>query len=255
MSYFRGSKSSKMKTATLIIILGLVISSALNAMEFYVSPQAQAGGDGSSEKPFTSIGEARMAARDWVVKETVTIWLLDGTYYLDSSLVFGPEDGGMAYEGEVFRAEVPEDIQIDQLFINQQRQGMARFPNAKSGYNVFDCWTLSHKAGPDPENDPLAEEKVAGWSNPEGAYLHAMHRANWNWKGAGRITGQTGCIKPTDLSSMCSRSWMHRESGTTTGLALCYIISPWLARIWIRHWWRWSACLTWWSFRVAVRFP
>jgi len=201
-----------------LFFLSLILSFPLFSADIFVSPLAWTGGDGTFERPFASIEEARRSALDLVGKETVTIWLMDGTYYLDQPLVFGPQDGGnlkypvyyralneggarisggsrlelewKPFEGGIFVADVPEGLHIDQLFVNRQRKRMARFPNAKPGFNVFDCWTLSHSAEPDPDHDPLSRDKVAGWSNPQGAYLHAMHRALWGGMHY-RVTGKT----------------------------------------------------------------
>jgi hypothetical protein len=86
---------------------------------------------------------------------------------------------------------VPAGLEIDQLWINGQRQWMARFPNRESGegLNVFDTWKLDHRAKPDPARDPLAPDRVARWADPTGAYFHAMHPALWggvHW----RVTGK-----------------------------------------------------------------
>jgi hypothetical protein len=75
------------------------------------------------------------------------------------------------------------------LYVNGVRQRMARFPNAVAGKNVFDTWDLSHNPQPDPLNNPLSPERIAGWKNPDGGYIHAMHSALWgdmHWKIIGK---------------------------------------------------------------------
>lgn len=177
------------------------------AMDIYVSPVATGPANGSLEHPYPSILEAQLAARTKLGKELVNIWLLDGSYYLDQPLTFSHEDGGTKqhpvyyralnegkaivsggrrlevqwspYEEGIFVCDLPDGLVIDQLFINERRQEMARFPNSREGKNVFDCWTLSHSAEANPSQDPLSKDRIASWSDPSGAYLHAMHRALW----------------------------------------------------------------------------
>jgi hypothetical protein len=91
----------------------------------------------------------------------------------------------------IFQARVPAGLEIDELFLDGQRQWMARFPNRESGdgLNVFDTWKLDHRAKPDPARDPLAPGRIARWADPTGAFFHAMHPALWggvHW----RITGK-----------------------------------------------------------------
>jgi len=187
------------------LLLSMLIS-PLVAADLYVSPVGSEHADGSIDRPYT-LDEARLAARSFLGREEVHIWLLDGTYYLDKAQEFTHEDGGTGeypvyyramnegksiisggllldvewepYRDGIYVGRVPEDLHIDQLFINDHRREMARFPNSREGRNVFDHWTLSHSAEPDPENDPLSPERIADWKNPSGAYLHAMHRALW----------------------------------------------------------------------------
>jgi hypothetical protein len=201
----------------LIVIQILVYCITVTAKDIFVSPGGNDTADGSSVFPLQSIETARKLARQFVAKEAVIIYLSDGVYYLDKTIAFKPEDGGTkefpiyykaVNEGKaivsggkllnvswtpaedgMYVCDIPKGLEIDQLFINNKREEMARFPNSKPGYNVFDCWTLSHSAKADPANDPLSKEKVAQWKNPEGAYLHAMHNALWgdmHWKVLGK---------------------------------------------------------------------
>ena len=66
---------------------------AVTAVDLYVSPMGSEGADGSRGKPFT-LEEARLAARSFLGRAELCIWLMDGIYYLDEALVFSLEDGG-----------------------------------------------------------------------------------------------------------------------------------------------------------------
>ena len=83
------------------------------------------------------------------------------------------------YKNGIYKALIAENISTDQLYINGQRQRMARFPNAEEGKNVFDAWELIHTNKPDSGNDPLNPERISTWKNPQGASVHAMHNALW----------------------------------------------------------------------------
>ncbi len=54
---------------------------SLFAQDIYVSPKAQSGGDGSAERPYSSMEEAQEIIRDKVGKGNLSVWLMDGTYY------------------------------------------------------------------------------------------------------------------------------------------------------------------------------
>ena len=173
----------------------------------YISPSGDDHASGDRQQPILSLGEALERSASLAGKREVHIILEDGIYYLDSTVVFKPGNSGtQAYpvvlraenEGKaiisggqklnldwepfkdgIYRARVAEDVSIDQLYVNGERQRMARFPNAVEGKNVFDTWDLVHTSEPDPGNDPLETGRIASWEHPEGAYLHAMHKALW----------------------------------------------------------------------------
>ena len=179
--------------------------------EFYVSRSGNDALDGTKEKPFATLARAQQAARH---ARGGVVMVREGTYYLPEKLVFTPEDsgteyraidpgkvvlsGGMSLDLEwepwrdgVFKAKVPAGLEMDQLWINGQRQWMARFPNRETGkdLNVFDTWKLNDSAKADPGRDPLAPDRIARWADPTGGYFHALHPALWGgvqW----RITGK-----------------------------------------------------------------
>ncbi|TAE90814.1 MAG: signaling protein, partial [Verrucomicrobia bacterium] len=103
------------------------------------------------------LSEARDQARRVAGKEAVVIHVAPGTYYLPEPLRLEARDSGsksfpVIYRAEQegkavlsggqllslkwqsigngrFRASVPDVGQIDQLFVNGERQRMARYPN------------------------------------------------------------------------------------------------------------------------------
>ena len=191
-------------------ILGFILSGAfLSAADFYVSPGGRPGASGSNTEPFASLAEARDAAREFAGKETVTIHLADGVYYLPETLTLSPADsgsddhpvvyqavnegravisGGMKLELEWqkdgqgrFKASTPPGLEIDQLFIDGKRQHMARYPDfdpskTTAAYQGFAA-------------DAFATERAVKWKDPAGGYIHAMHSARWGGYHY-RITGK-----------------------------------------------------------------
>jgi len=127
----------------LVYVLGILISCRQKPVEIYVAPNGDDKASGTKEQPVQTFEKANELAASFFGKKEVCI------------------------------------ILIDQLYVNGERQRMARFPNAEEGKNVFDSWEPIHTREPDPDTDPLDPERVASWANPEGAYVHAMHNALW----------------------------------------------------------------------------
>ena len=136
------------------------------------------------------------------------MWLRGGIYYLPQKLVFRAEDSGskvapvvyqaygqeqavisggvrlekldwQPYRDGIVQAKVPEDLQTEEIFVNGERQILARYPNYDPKAQYFDGFAP----------DAISPERVARWSDPTGGYFHAMHPALWGdftW----RITGK-----------------------------------------------------------------
>ncbi|MDQ1914239.1 discoidin domain-containing protein [Paenibacillus sp. GD4] len=140
--------------------------------EIYVSPSgSDVTGNGSKNRPFQSIDKARDEIRQFYLHSShtgpknvgdVVVILRGGTYYLNETVTFGPEDSGLhghnviykAHPGEkpvvsggqpvsgwqtvsdgVYKAPVGNQ-QFRQLYINGTRGIRARTPNAGSFYRL-----------------------------------------------------------------------------------------------------------------------
>lgn len=177
--------------------------------EFFVSPTGDDAATGSREKPFASLSRARDAVRasGRAGKEPVTVTVMEGTYYLPETLVFTDADsgsreapvvyraapGGKAvlsggsrlnlawspFKDPILRAKTPAGLAIDQVFVDGQRQPMARYPN-------FDPKILPYNGF---AADAFSKERAARWADPAGGYIHAMHSAHWGGYHY-RITGK-----------------------------------------------------------------
>jgi hypothetical protein len=201
------SITKHMRTGILIICILLFSVLKNYSIEIYVSPGGEGKELGTSANPYHSIAAALEAAESFAGMEPVNILLGDGVYYLENTLSLKPEISGTveypfiikamnegqaiisggqhleltwkAHKDGIHVSHVDGMLAIDQLFIDSKREEMARYPNSQPEKNVYDCWDLNHGQEADPDNDALSENRIAGWSNPEGAYLHAMHRALW----------------------------------------------------------------------------
>ena len=174
------------------------------AQPYFVSPAGDDANPGTLEKPFATLQRAQQAGR----RKRGDVFLRGGTYYLPATLVFTAEDSGTKdapvvfqnYQGEkpvisggvrlenldwqpytngIFQAKVPEDLQTGEIFVNGERQILARYPNFDPKAQYFNGFSA----------DAISAQRAARWSDPAGGYYHAMHPALWGdftW----RITGK-----------------------------------------------------------------
>ena len=174
------------------------------AQPYYVSPVGDDRNPGSLEKPFATLQRAQQAAR----QKHGIVFLRGGAYYLPATLVFTAEDSGTAdtplvfqnyqdekpvisggirlenldwrpYTNGIFQAQVPADLQTEEIFVNGERQILARYPNFDPKAQYFDGFAA----------DAISARRASQWADPTGGYYHAMHPALWGdftW----RITGK-----------------------------------------------------------------
>ncbi|MFO7821394.1 MAG: signaling protein, partial [Lentisphaeria bacterium] len=187
--------------------------------EYYVSPEGNDANPGSLKKPFKSLARAQAEIRDCDDRgrTPITVHLRGGSYYLDDTLRFTAEDSGssdapvtyaaykdedvvisggarLSLEWEPYRgkpaprlrqtsgilwAQTPAGLDIDQLFVNGERQPMARYPNYDPEVRPLNGFAA----------DAFSPERVARWKDPTGGYIHAMHSKHWGGYHY-RITGK-----------------------------------------------------------------
>jgi len=190
-----------------MILPVIFFSCRQDSIEIYISPGGSDSGAGTKENPVRTVEKANELAAEAFGKKRINIIFEDGIHYLPETIIIKPDNSGTSkypvtymaanegkavisggkklnlewesYKNGIYKAGIQVDVSIDQLYINGERQRMARFPNAVEGKNVFDTWDLIHTREPDPDNDPLSEKRVDSWNNPAGAYIHAMHTALW----------------------------------------------------------------------------
>lgn len=176
-------------------LLCLFLSSNSFAKDLYISSKGNDKNPGSKEKPFATFKRAQMALRS--MKGTITVYVREGTYYLNAPVVFTGLDSRNSgetvtyksypgervkvsgakplqlkwetYKGAVKQAKVKDELSFDQLFLNGKQQRMARYPNYNPDIRFFGGASA----------DAISPERVKGWNHPEGGFVHALHKHEW----------------------------------------------------------------------------
>jgi PDZ domain len=175
--------------AVVVFLAGLC-----SGQPYFVSPAGDDANPGTLEKPFATLQRAHRAAR----QKRGDVFLRGATYYLPATLVFTAQDSGTKdtpvifknYQGEkpvisggirlenldwqpwkngILQAQVPADLQTEEIFVNGGRQILARYPNFDPKAQYFDGFAA----------DAISSQRAARWSDPAGGYYHAMHPALW----------------------------------------------------------------------------
>ncbi|MFB6457354.1 right-handed parallel beta-helix repeat-containing protein [Chitinophaga sp. Hz27] len=119
-----------------------------------------------------------------------------GTYYLEKPLEITPADikglkavsiqgagnnatvisGGAViqplfrpWKNGIYVAKVSIPYEFDQLYINNEAQVRARYPNYDSNATHYHGYA----------EDAVSKARIATWQHPEGGYIHALHKAEW----------------------------------------------------------------------------
>ncbi|MDR2914423.1 MAG: PDZ domain-containing protein [Tannerella sp.] len=185
-----------MKTYCFVLMLVLTSSCQTN-QSLYVSLSGNDTCPGTIESPFATLQKALEVARTEKDKN-VTVYLREGTYYLEKPIVFTSKDSrtenaGLiltAYEKEkviisgakrlsslewedyrdgIRKAAVQQELIFDQLFVDGQLQHMARYPDYDPDARYYNGIAA----------DAIDPERVRTWENPSGGYVHASHRHEW----------------------------------------------------------------------------
>jgi len=201
------AKSHRCGAVLLVCLCFVALASRARAAEINVSTAGDDANPGTAVKPLASLAAAQAAARKVAGREPVTVWLHAGVYYLPDAIKFTAADSGTqqapviyaAAPGEkpvisggqqlkldwvplrdgIYQAQVPAGLAADQLFVNGERQQMARYPNFDPNAEKFNGTAA----------DAIAPERVARWSDPAGGYIHAMHQSLWgdmHWRILGK---------------------------------------------------------------------
>jgi hypothetical protein len=214
------AEMNRMKLAALVPVF--FFACFCNAQPYFISPAGDDANPGTLRRPFATLQRAQQAVR----QKRGDVFLRGGTYYLPAPLVFTAEDSGtkkapvafQSYKNEkpvisggvrlenlnwqpftngILQAQVPADLQTEEIFINDDRQILARYPNFDPKAQYFDGFAP----------DAISKQRAARWADPSGGYYHAMHPALWGdftW----RITG-----KDTNGEVQLEDGWQSRRGG------------------------------------------
>jgi hypothetical protein len=194
----------------MFVLLGLCLAVAASAqsVRLFVSPEGTDTNPGTRSRPFATLERAQRVARQAAAQHRpVSVFLRGGVYYLAEPLVFTAEDSGSraapvtyeAYRGEtvvlsggtrlnltwepyrqgILKARVPAGFVTDQLFVNGERQPLARYPNYNPNERIYNGYAA----------DAISPERVKRWADPRGGFIHAMHEYQWGGFSY-RITGK-----------------------------------------------------------------
>ena len=213
--------------ACLGLALAIPAQSAPRGLSLYVAPGGddswsgmlaapnQAGTDG----PFATVTRAqkqvRKAKADGGLSEGATVLLREGTYYLDETLTFGPEDSGAEgapvvyaawpgekvelkgsvpvrawreHEGGIYVTRLPRTVTAGgrfwQLYYEGKRQTLARYPNSdprhpRTGGFLYVSGVVEKGSKKLLQYDP-ARLDPSRWSRPTDVRVHIWPWLNWN---------------------------------------------------------------------------
>lgn len=186
----------KMKKVLLSILAALLlISCSTKVSDIYVTSDGRNSDYGDKELVFGSIEEAFQALADYRKEgrnNNINIHLAKGEHRISTPIRIKPELGPLKLLGEgssqtvvkgsfvlqakwekyndnILVAQLPEDHNFDQLFVNGEQQILARYPN----YDEDGGHWQGHAA------DAISAERIETWAKPVGAIVHAMHRGEW----------------------------------------------------------------------------
>ncbi|MFC9625310.1 right-handed parallel beta-helix repeat-containing protein [Streptomyces sp. NPDC056930] len=168
----------------------------------HVSATGGDRGDGSAARPFRTLERAQKAVRTSLRKgaaqrRPVDVVVHGGTYRLRSALKFTTADSGTAgapvrylaapgervvisggrslaprwrsFSGSIKVADIGAGLDFDGLFVDGQRQTLARYPNYDPDTAILGGYAP----------DAISPERVARWKNPTTALVRGLHDGMW----------------------------------------------------------------------------
>jgi hypothetical protein len=183
-----------------LLLISFVVDINAQSINIYVATSGNDNASGTINQPVRTLRKAQQLlrrARKNHPAVPITVYLYGGTYYLDSTLVFTPKDNSvsdptltfksfhhekviisgarpltlhwLSGENGVYKAKLPAELKFDQLYVNEKKQVMARYPNYDSSATVFHG--ISKKT--------LSPERIRSWHHPAGGLIHAMQKYHW----------------------------------------------------------------------------
>ena len=206
-------------------------AAAAAAHIIYAAPDGSRQAVGSDAEPTDLLG-AQQKVRDLLPFATgpIEVRLSGGRYSLSATLSFGPADSGSPtvpvrwlakagqrpvfaggrsiiaqwtpYRNGIYVADLPANLDFDQLFVAGSRKILARYPN-------FDPKPGAILGG--YAKDAIAPERIKTWSNPKTGLVRALHNYEWG--------GNSFKIKGVLANGNADLEWVgdnNRGSGINT---------------------------------------
>jgi len=178
----------------ILLVLQFCLSAASAVSQnLYVSPKGKDSNNGSIQSPLRT-PSAAFAKIKKQKSDQVSIFIRQGTYYLDKPLLINPaalngkklhiqsyqnekvilsagrrlRPEWKQHTGNILKAKVDAE-NFEMLFANGRQLPMARYPDYDSTARVFNGTAA----------DAIDSLRTAKWKNPEGGYLHALHQGEW----------------------------------------------------------------------------
>ena len=183
----------------------LATSTVCAQTQLFVAPTGNNANPGTIKRPFATLEKALTKVKT-APSDKVQIILRKGIYYLPGTARINPQvtQGKSltisSYQSEVAQLSGGRRLALqwkknakgiwtstvtgpafEQLFINGQKQILARYPNYDANARVYNGTAA----------DALSEERVSRWKSPKGGYVHALHKGEWG-DFHYRITGKNG---------------------------------------------------------------
>ena len=183
------------KVNLLVLCMFILASCTSNKQQIiYVSPKGDNNNKGTKELAVNSIERAFELIYE-IRKNNdkhVVINLMEGDYHLSAPLIITAKLSNISivgqgadkvqikgskvlktkwevYDENIWVTEVIDDITFNQLFINGEKQILARYPD----FDENGSYWQGHAA------DAISKERVKTWKNPAGGFVHAMHSGRW----------------------------------------------------------------------------
>jgi len=219
-----------------------------SAVEFTIAPNGNDANPGTKDQPFSTLERARDAIRQLKTggqfpSAGVTVWLRGGIYPLSQTFKLAAQDSGKPGAAVVYRAYPQEkpiltggrvitgfvpykdkilktdvstqglkDIYFRQLFLDDRRQTLARYPNADPASPYLGGWAYvdgqpvpMYKEIPGEDKHTM-HPKAADmhhWSHPEEGEVFIFPRYNW-WNNIVRIKSVDETTRTMVLANDCS---------------------------------------------------
>lgn len=171
-----------------------------SGISIYVSTEGNDDGTGEIRDPLRTLDGARIKVRKLKEKHPstpVNVFFRGGIYYMTEPVRFDPADSGSehapvtytVFNGEkvtfrggkkiqldwkvhkngIFKADVPDGMIFESLFVDDEMQVLARYPNYDPSIRIFNGTAA----------DCIDPSRVKKWKDPTDGYFHVIHKALW----------------------------------------------------------------------------